>query len=123
MLQISLSTLRRRLADWGIPTDDYSCVSPRELDDVIKTIKQDHPNDGEVLMKGHLLARGMKVKMKDMRDSIHRVDHANTVERRSKVIKRRIYSVPHPNALWHCDSHHKLIRWRLVIHAAISPVS
>ncbi|KAK0522649.1 hypothetical protein OC835_006506 [Tilletia horrida] len=28
-------------------------------------------------------------------------------------------TVPFVNSLWHLDGHHKLIRWRMVIHAAI----
>ena len=32
---------------------------------------------------------------------------------------RRAYSVPGPNALWHVDGNHKMIKWRLVIHGGI----
>ena len=39
--------------------------------------------------------------------------------RRMRVIRCRTYSVPGPNALWHIDGHHSLIRWRMVIHGAI----
>ena len=66
---------------------------------------------------------GIKVTRKELRSSIHRTDHENTVSRRSTVVKRRIYSVQHPNALWHLDSHHKLIRWRFITHAAIDGFS
>ena len=45
MLRVSRSTLYRRLADWGIPADDYTSVTPTQLNDIIKTIKKDHPND------------------------------------------------------------------------------
>ena len=34
-------------------------------------------------------------------------------------IRRRVYSVPGPNALWHIDSYMKLIRWSFVIHGGI----
>ena len=33
------------------------------------------------------------------------------------------YSVPGPNALWHIDDHHSLIRWRFVIHGGIDGFS
>lgn len=39
------------------------------------------------------------------------------------VTHRRIYNVPGPNALWHIDSNHKLIRWRLVVHGCIDGYS
>ena len=34
----------------------------------------------------------------------------------SYTVQRRKYSVYGPNALWHIDGQHGLIRWRLVIH-------
>ncbi|XDV19357.1 hypothetical protein PO909_024841 [Leuciscus waleckii] len=36
---------------------------------------------------------------------------------------RRLYTVPFPNAMWHIDGNHKLIRWRLVIHGGIDGFS
>ena len=51
------------------------------------------------------------------------VYHANTVCRRSDVIKRRVYSSPHSNAVWHIVGNHKMIRWRLVIHAGVDGFS
>ena len=34
-----------------------------------------------------------------------------------------MYHVDSPNALWHLDGYHKLIRWRIVIHGAIDGYS
>ncbi len=39
------------------------------------------------------------------------------------MVKRRQYSVESPNSVWHLDGHHKLIRWRFVIHGAIDGFS
>lgn len=36
---------------------------------------------------------------------------------------RRIYRVPFVNALWHIDGHHKLIRWKIVIHGGMDGYS
>jgi hypothetical protein len=33
--------------------------------------------------------------------------------------QRRVYSVPHPNFLWHGDSHLKLFRWRFVTFGVV----
>ena len=123
LLAISRSTLYRRLGGAGISTDDYTGISSSELDDVIQGIKSEFPNDGEVMLNGHLLRLGIKVTQQALRDSIHRVDHANTVNRRSKVVQRRVYTVSCPNALWHIDTHHKLIRWRLITIAAVDGFS
>lgn len=123
ILGISRATLYRRLEDSGISPDDYTPLSDEQLDEVICTIKRDHPNDGEVLLCGHLTRKGIRVTRQAVRNSIHRVDHLNVVKRRRSVIKRRIYSVPHPNYIWHIDGHHKLIRWRFVIHGSIDGFS
>ncbi|XP_057186595.1 uncharacterized protein LOC130552378 [Triplophysa rosa] len=37
--------------------------------------------------------------------------------------RRRKYSVPGPNSLWHIDANHKLIRWRIVVHGGIDGFS
>ena len=113
----------RRLEEAGVSPDDYTPISDQQLDDIIHSIKQDHPNDGEVLMQGHLLRQGIRVPRQALRNAIHRVDHINTVARKRSVVRRHIYSVPHPNYVWHIDSHHKLIRWRFVIHRAIDGFS
>ena len=120
---MSRSTVHRRLLDVGVSTHDYTAISPSDLDEVLREIKKEFPNDGEVMTKSHLLRLGIKVTRQELRNSIHRVDHENTVSRQSKVVKRRVYSVEHPNALWHIDSHHKLIKWRFVTHAAIDGFS
>jgi len=86
-------------------------------------LKQDHPNDGEVLLQGHLLRQGIRIPRHSLRSAIHRVDHINIVAWKRSVVRRRIYSVPHPNHIWHIDGHHKLIRWRFVIHGAVDGFS
>ena len=65
----------------------------------------------------------MKVRRSELRASIHRIDHERTVERRSHVINRRTYMVAAPNAMWHVDGNHKLIRWWFVIHAGVDGFS
>ena len=63
---------------------------------------------------------------KFVRAAIKRVDPQGVEQRRQlcqKRIKRRIYSNPHPHFLWHIDSNHKLIRWKMVIYLAIDGFS
>lgn len=47
------------------------------------------------------------------------MDVLGSVLRQNTTIKRRVYKVPRPNALWHLDGHHKLILWGIVIHGII----
>ena len=45
----------------GISSYDRSLLSDVELDDLIHSLKKDHPNDGEILIQGHLV--GMKIRV------------------------------------------------------------
>ena len=94
-----------------------------ELDEKITAIKRVHPNDGERLMIGHLAQSGIVIQRSRIRASIHRVDPVNTAVRRSVTVRRRVYHVAGPNCLWYIDGHHKLIRWRFVIHGGIDGFS
>lgn len=105
-MNISRSTLYRRLDEAGVSTDDRTHLSNEQLDALIEVIKREHPNDGEVLIQGHLIRQGVRVPRQMLREAIHRVDHDNVVARRHSVVQRRVYSVPHPNYIWHMDSHH-----------------
>jgi hypothetical protein len=120
-LGVSRTTLYRRLRDHGI--SKYTSMTNEELDENVRVIKQSHPNDGEVLVQGHLRRLNVHVPRQSLRDSIHRVDAWGVASRRRRAVRRRIYSVPYPNYIWHMDGHHKLIKWRFVIHGAIDGFS
>jgi hypothetical protein len=73
---------------------------------------------------GALQSEGFRITRQRLRDSIQRVDALGVVNRRiNNILPRRTYKVAGPNALWHIDGHHKLIRWKLVIHAGIDGYS
>lgn len=90
-------------------TCTYSVISNNELDSMVDSMKQTHPNDGERLLPGHLHRLGIALPRSRIRASIHRVDPINTAIRRSVTIRRRVYCVEGPNSLWHINGHHKLI--------------
>ena len=60
------------------------------------------------------------IQRKRVREAIVRISGRQS---RPPPIQRRVYSVPGPNALWHLDGNHKLIRWKFVIHGAIDGFS
>ena len=117
LLGVSRSTIYRRMKEEG------RVISDNALDLLIQRLKVDHPHDGEVMMAGHLTRIGIRISRARLRASIHRVDPDGVVERSRCAIKRRVYSVPHANYVWHIDSNHKLIRWRMVIHGAVDGYS
>ena len=123
-LGVSRSTIYRRLQENGISYESkYTDISDSDLDNVIVSIKRDHPNDGERLVIGHLAARSILVPRARVRAAIHRVDPDNTALRRRIALRRRVYHVNGPNSLWHLDGHHKLIKWQMVTHGGIDGYS
>ena len=122
ILGISRSTLYCRLEGVDL-TCTYSDISNNELDSMVDSIKQTHPNDGERLLIGHLHRLGILLPRSRVRASIHRVDPINTAIGRSVKIRRRVYCVEGPNSLWHIYGHRKLIKWRFVVHGGIDGYS
>ena len=123
MLGVSRRTLYRRLEEYNISPNDYTALSETELEEIVRYIKSSFPNDGEVMLNAHLLRMGIKVTRASLRAAIHNVDHENTILRRAHTIRRRVYAVSRPNTVWHVDGNHKLIRWKLVVHASVDGFS
>ena len=115
MLGVSVRTIRRRMDDIGLRVSDlYSTLPDNELDVIVNEILINFPNTGYRMMAGHLRRRGIRVQQYRIRDSLHRIAPASIATRWHTSIRRRVYSVRSPLALWHIDSNHKLIRY--VVH-------
>ena len=124
MLGVSRQTLYNKLSTLDqAHFQKYSDISVNDLDLKVRSIKSTHPNDGEVMLAGHLLSQGIRVQREKLRASIHRVDPTGTAERRSVAVRRRVYHVDAANDVWHIDGNHKLIRWRMVVHGGIDGYS
>lgn len=81
ILGVSRSTLHRRLREEGMQDDLwFSDICDDDLDILVNQIKEEHCNDGEVLMAGHLAARNSRVQRTRLRASIHRVDQQAPAE-------------------------------------------
>ncbi|XP_076840674.1 uncharacterized protein LOC143485214 isoform X2 [Brachyhypopomus gauderio] len=103
----------------------FTNISNEELDATVREILSCHPNTGYKMMVGHLNARSIRIQRHRVQESMRREDPAG-VEIRAlqlRTVRRRRYSVPAPNSLWHIDGNHKLIRWRIVVHGGIDGFS
>ncbi len=120
ILGASSRTLQRRAVEWGI--NRFSDITDQELDHEVDQIKITSPSIGEVMIQGHLIARGIHVQRQRLRESIVRVRGTGSNGLPQAII-RRVYYVPGPNYLWHIDGNHKLIKYRLVIHGGIDGFS
>ena len=122
-LQISRTTLWRRVKEAGCLIQKYSEISDDELDSVMSQIQREHPNCGQQLLCGFLKDKGVFVQRYRLRESIARTDPIRRHVRWHQVVSRRTYSVQRSNSLWHIDGHHSLIRWRFVVHGGIDGYS
>ena len=122
-LSVSSRTLWkwRRDNDYEDPREND--LLPEELDELVLNCVRSQPDRGEKIVRATLEAQGIFVTRSNLRASIHRVDPEGVEARKSKPIKRRVYSVAGPHHLWHIDGNHKLIRYHIVIHAGIDGFS
>ena len=65
------------------------------------------------VMRSLLSVHGVYVQESRVRDAMRRIDPVGVSFRWSQSIRRRVYQVNCPNALWHIDGNHSLIRWKL----------
>jgi hypothetical protein len=105
ILQVSLSTIRRRRIEFGLSEtfEKYSSVT----------------DNGRRRLIGALRSRGLHIQRRRVSECLRRNDPVGTALRWRMTIHRRKYYVPTPNSLWHIDSGHKLIRYKLITHVCI----
>ena len=121
-LRVSRPTVYKAMAEYNLHETRYSDISEADIQHAVSSIKGNHPNASAVMLQGHLRAQGINVQRSKIRKAIHDLDPSVTTRKRP-AIRRRVYSVPYPNYLWHLDGNHKLIRWRFVIHHCIDGFS
>ena len=125
ILQVSLSTLQRRRRELGVNTPAYSEISDDELDEIYRSVTGSSstgpltPNIGRRRFIGALRSRGWSIQRWRVSDCLRRMDPVGTALRWRMTIHRRKYYVPTPNSLWHIDSGHKLIKYKLITHVCI----
>ena len=119
MFGCSKRTIERRLHQYQLSTRNYSTLTYVELDLMVEQF----PRCGEKKVYGRLRMQGINVQRKRIRESLHRVDPSGVHYGIRRVLSRRKYQVECPNALWHLDGFHKLIRWLIIIHGGIDGFS
>ncbi|CAB3983374.1 uncharacterized protein LOC110059588 [Paramuricea clavata] len=127
---VSYRTLLRRRREYGLqvantvgPRNTYTEIGEEQLCNAVRDILRTIPDAGETYVIGALRSRGIHIQRWRVRNAIQTVDPISRALRRTFAVVRRVYNVRCPNALWHIDGHHKLIRWRCVIHGGIDGFS
>ncbi|XP_076814819.1 uncharacterized protein LOC143461059 isoform X2 [Clavelina lepadiformis] len=123
-LNVSKRTVEYRMNEFDLAVSHkYTILDDEELDEKVFNLTKHFPNSGYKAIQAALKSQGVCVQRGRLRKSVKKVDPTGVERRKVKCIQRRVYSVRSPLALWHIDSHHKLIRWRFVIHGCIDGFS
>lgn len=118
LLKMDRHTLLYYIKIYGLQRK-FSDLSNADLDVLVRTYKQKKPDSGLRYLVGFLRSHGLRIQRRRVIKSLRRVDGLGSVLRRRATIQRKKYTSPRPNALWHCDGHHKLIQYGVVIHGFI----
>ncbi|KAJ9101780.1 hypothetical protein QFC21_003119 [Naganishia friedmannii] len=119
-------TVASRLADMGIfrrawlrsTTDDELAEHITRWWEI-----SDRTRSGAIMTWGWLKAEGIPCTREQVRRVLAMLGPDAVRARASRTVNRIIYHVPFPNHLWHIDGHHKLIRWKMVVHGGIDGYS
>ncbi|CAC5378634.1 unnamed protein product [Mytilus coruscus] len=94
-----------------------------DLDVVLGETIQECPLCGENMLKHMLIAKGIRVQRWRLRDSIQRLDSSGAQKGNREDYTDEVYNVMGANHLWHIDTYHKLVRWRLLIIGGVDGFS
>ncbi|KAK7439172.1 hypothetical protein VKT23_017662 [Stygiomarasmius scandens] len=99
-----------------------SSISDQQLDSLVIRLQVYFPRAGVTTLDGMLRRLGHVLPRERIRQCLIRVSPLHRVFQ-PIAIRRRGYSVPGPNSLWHHDGQHGLIRWKILIHGFIDGYS
>jgi hypothetical protein len=86
-------------------TAPLSTLPDAELDEHILRLRRHYCRAGVTMLHGMLLRLGHRIPRERIRQSLLRIDPVQRVFERIRI-RRRTYSVPGPNSLWHHDGQH-----------------
>ncbi|XP_052215807.1 uncharacterized protein LOC127834199 [Dreissena polymorpha] len=121
LLNVSKRTVERRMSEYNLTIrQSYSRISDEKLVFEVSKLCHEQPNVGYRTIQSLLQTKGLRIQKNRVRQCVKDCGTCGILLRRvflsSSRVHRRTYSVSGPQALWHIDGNHKLIRWRLVIH-------
>ena len=101
ILGISRNTVYRPRQEYGL-LHVRQQISDDDLRSQVRSIRRDHPDMGEVMVRGRLQAVGVRASRARVRLALRETDPLSISARHwLGSTARRPYSVPGPNSLWH----------------------
>ena len=121
IFHVSRLTVQRWIKDHNL----NNLLSDPEDDNVIETYLQEvmntYKNLGELYARGVLLSKGAKIQRHRLRAILKRLKSSQPLS--MSTIRRRTYETRTTNSMWHLDSTHKLIHWRLITSGCVDGCS
>ena len=116
MFNVSKRTIERRMHECQLSVGQtYSTITDEQLETEVNNLCTLYPNVGYRTIKGMLFSKGHRVQELRVRQAVQQCDPCGVLYRKlfmsTNRIQRRTYSVSGPQALWHIDGNHKLIRY------------
>ena len=125
-LELSLSTLKRRLCCLGLRRrlPQHEQISEAEIQHIIEHVLAGSKcNIGYGKMWRHVNSTyGISVQ-REVQKCLKKLDRQGVNSRRKRRLPRRAYSCRGPNHIWHIDGHDKLKRFGFSIHGCIDGFS
>lgn len=75
------------------------------------------------MVHGEVEWKGIRASLNRVKSIVAEVDPIGSATRWNLQHKKGTYKVKGPNALWHIDGYHKLIKWKFVVHGCIDGFS
>ncbi|KAJ8692156.1 hypothetical protein PTI98_009494 [Pleurotus ostreatus] len=122
LLNVSRQTLYTQLKEHNIH-HEFDKLTNGELDTIVQKSREVRPTSGLRYLQGFLSHQGLRIQKTRISEALQRASGLGQKVKQQTVIKRRVYEVSRPNALWHIDGHHKLIHWGIVIFGVVDGYS
>ncbi|KAF4584655.1 hypothetical protein EYR40_004642 [Pleurotus pulmonarius] len=122
LLNVSRQTLYTHLKEHNIH-HEFNKLTNDELDTIVQKFREVRPTSGLRYLQGFLSQQGLRIQKTRISEALQRASGLGQKVKQQTVIKRRVYEVSRPNALWHIDGHHKLIHWGIVIFGVVDGYS
>jgi len=103
MIGVSKNTIVRRRKQFNLPRPKTEMTNEEAEGLVLEVIEDGHVGVGSGAIEAALQIRGIKLPRAQLRAACKKVDRRGVVARWMEAVKRRRYSVPFPNSLWHMD--------------------
>lgn len=118
-IQVSMRTLHRILENRGLKRKNLKILTRTVVKSISDELKGSASLLGYRAMHKKLVSKGIMVDMETVRLALKELDPVGVETRQKHKLKRRKYSVPGVNYLWHLDGNDKLKYYGFCIHGCI----